>query len=67
MPLAREVEFSRTCEVVGVFGNVNKDFGLEVIPGVGGIMGEIFGKRKRLVFLLAICRVWIQPTMRKKY
>ena len=58
MPLAREVDFFRTCEVVGgVFGNVNKDFGLEVIPGVGGIMGEIFGKRKRLVFLLAICRV----------
>ena len=57
MPLAREVDFSRTCEVGGGFGNVNKDFGLEVIPGVGGIMGEIFGKRKRLVFLLAICRV----------
>ena len=50
MPLAREVDFSRTCEVVGVFGNVNKEFGLEVIPGVGGIMGEIFGKRKRLGF-----------------
>ncbi len=57
MSLAREVDFSRTCEVVGVFGNVNKDFGLEVIPGVGGIMGEIFGKRKRLGFLLAIYRV----------
>ena len=67
MPLAREVDFSRTCEVVGVFGNVNKDFGLEFILGVGGIMGEIFGKRKRLGFLLAICRVWIQPTMRKTY
>ena len=67
MPLARDVDFSRTCEVVGVFGNVNKDFGLEVILGVGGIMGEIFGKRKRQGFLLAICRVWIQPTMRKTY